>query len=189
LWKGKAAVNEHAAPSATVQAPSQHQPSAMVDTTAQFLVPDSPELPETSGTVAYNGRIMNLLDSEDLLDMMSSYEEYAIANMELEALMEIEPEQGGTMSPAPEALMEIEPEQGGTMSPAPEALVEQPEQGGAMSPAPEALMEIEPEQGGIMTPAPEAVVEEPEQGGIMTPAPEAELEDIHMASASPALTN
>jgi hypothetical protein len=53
----------------------------------------------------------------------------------------------------------------------------------------EALMEIEPEQGGIMTPAPEALVEEPEQGGIMTPAPEAELEDIHMASASPALTN
>jgi hypothetical protein len=30
---------------------------------------------------------------------------------------------------------------------------------------------------------------EPEQGGTTTPAPEADLEEIHMASASPALTN
>jgi hypothetical protein len=180
--KGKAAVNEHAAPSAaaphsstppvpeqrdlvvsapaaTVQAPSQHRPSVVVDYTDQFLVPDSPELPETGGTVTYNGRVLNLFDLEDELDLIGSedelhntVEEDALVNMELEALME-EPEQGGTMTPAPEAQVD------------------------------------EPEQGGTMTPAPEAQVDEPEQGGTMTPAPEAELEDIHMASASPALTN
>jgi hypothetical protein len=131
----------------------------VVDTTAQFLVPDSPELPETDGTVVHHWVLSEDLLDEDAIDVP-------------EAWMEIEPEQGGAMSPAPEAWMEIEPEQGG-----------------AMSPAPEALMELEPEQGGFMTPAPEALVEEPEQGGIMTPAPEAELEDTNMASASPALTN
>ena len=160
-WKGKAAVNEHAAPSATVQAPSQHRPSVVVDYTDQFLVPDSPELPETGSTVIHNGRVLNLFDLEDDLDLIGSedelhntVEEDALVDMELEAFMGTEPEQGGTMTPAPEAFIEIEPEQGGTM-----------------------------------TPAPEAPVEEPEQGGTMTPAPEAELEDIHMASASPALTN
>ena len=125
-WKGKAVVNVHAAP---VQAPSQRQPCVVVDTTAQFLIPDSPERSETDGTVAHRWALdENLLD-EDAVEEFDAEEEF------------------------------------------------------------DALMEIEPEQGGAMSPAPEALVEEPEQGGIMTPAPEAELENINMASASPALTN
>jgi hypothetical protein len=128
--KGKAAINEHAAPSSAVQAPSQRRPSVGIDYTDKFIFPDSPDHPETVGTVTYNGRLISL--DEDL-DMIGS--EYELHDtLEHEALDELE-------------LMEIE-----------------------------ALMETPSET-------------EPEQGGTITPAPEADLEEIHMASASPALTN
>ncbi len=118
------------APAAAVQAPSQRRPSVGIDYTDKFIFPDSPDHPETVGTVTYNGRLISL-DKD--LDMIGS--EYELHNtVEEDALIDLE-------------LMEIE-----------------------------ALMETPSET-------------EPEQGGTITPAPEADLEEIHMASASPALTN
>ena len=152
IRKSKAAVKEHAAPSsgtpysstlpepeqrdlvvsapsAEMQTPSQHRLSVGIDYTDRFTFPDSPDHPETGGTVTYNGRLISL--DEDL-DMIGS--EYELHDtLEHEAL--------------DEELMEIE-----------------------------ALMETPSET-------------EPEQGGTTTPAPEADLEEIHMASASPAHTN
>ena len=150
--KSKSAVKEHAAPSGTpysstlpepeqrdlvvsapsaeMQTPSQHRLSVGIDYTDRFIFPDSPDHPETGGTVTYNGRLISL--DEDLDMIGSEYE--LLDTLELEALDELE-------------LMEIE------------ALRETPSE------------------------------TEPEQGGTTTPAPEADLEEIHMASASPAHTN
>jgi hypothetical protein len=150
--KSKSAVKEHAAPSGTpysstlpepeqrdlvvsapsaeMQTPSQHRLSVGIDYTDRFIFPDSPDHPETGGTVTYNGRLISL--DEDLDMIGSEYE--LLDTLELEALDELE-------------LMEIE------------ALKETPSE------------------------------TEPEQGGTTTPAPEADLEETHMASASPAHTN
>jgi hypothetical protein len=150
--KSKSAVKEHAAPSGTpysstlpepeqrdlvvsapsaeMQTPSQHRLSVGIDYTDRFIFPDSPDHPETGGTVTYNGRLISL--DEDLDMIGSEYE--LLDTLELEALDELE-------------LMEIE------------ALRETPSE------------------------------TEPEQGGTTTPTPEADLEETHMASASPAHTN
>jgi hypothetical protein len=154
--KSKSAVKEHAAPSGTpysstlpepekrdlvvsapsaeMQTPSQHRLSVGIDYTDRFTFPDSPDHPETGGTVTYNGRLISL--DEDL-DMIGS--EYELLDT-LETLDELE------------ALDELE------------------------------LMEIEELKE---TPS----ETEPDQGGTTTPAPEADLEETHMASASPAHTN
>ncbi len=142
--KSKPAVKEHAAPSGTpysstlpepekrdlvvsapsaeMQTPSQHRLSVGIDYTDRFTFPDSPDHPETGGTVTYNGRLINLDEDLDmigseyeLLDTLETLDELealdALELMEIEALKEtpseIEPEQGGTTTPAPEADLEM----------------------------------------------------------------------------------
>jgi hypothetical protein len=112
------------APSAEMQTPSRHSLSVGIDYTDRFTVPESPDHPETGGTVTYNGKLINLdedldmIGSEDeLLDTLETLDELealdALELMEIEALKEtpseMEPEPGGTTTPAPEADLEVTP--------------------------------------------------------------------------------
>jgi hypothetical protein len=93
-----------------------------IDYTDRFTFPDSPDHPETGGTVTYNGRLISLdedldmigseyelLDTLETLDELEALDELEL--MEIEALKETpsetEPEQGGTTTPAPEADLEV----------------------------------------------------------------------------------
>ena len=108
------------APSAEMQTPSRHSLSVGIDYTDRFTVPESPDHPETGGTVTYNGKLINLDEDLDmigseyeLLDTLETLDELealdALELMEIEALKETpsEPEQGGTTTPAPEADLEV----------------------------------------------------------------------------------
>jgi hypothetical protein len=105
------------APAAAVQTPSQRRLSVGIDYTDRFILPDSPDHPEACGTVTYNGRLISLDEDLDMIgseyELHDTLEDKALDElelMEIEALMETpsetEPEQGGTITPAPEADLE-----------------------------------------------------------------------------------
>ena len=113
-------------PVASLEAPSQPEPSVGIDYTNTFIVPSSPDLP---ATVTYNGKLITLDEELDLIgsedELHDTVGEDALEAVDLdlsemeaimETLSETEPEQGGTITPAPE--MELDDIQEASAGPA-----------------------------------------------------------------------